>query len=363
MFKPFLIINYLLKKNFYSIVLISFFSCFLFLTIDLIELLRRSSSKEIPFEIVVKIAFFHLPSLLPIIFPTVFLLSSMHTFMKLNKSSELSVMRSSGISIWFFMLPSIFNCLIISFFYIFVFSPIFSQMNVKFKSYEGNYFKGNSGLHTIAPTGLWLREINDNNQFVINASHYSPLDNNLQNVIIFEFDNNEEFKRRIDAGKVNMSEDSWELVNVSVVKINQPPIFYESLKIKFDLSIEKIEQNFRSAETIGFWKLPIYIENLEKSGFNAKKHTIYYHYLFSFPLILLTMVMLGCSLSIRKSRTKKQYFNIFIGLIIGILFHFLTDILRTMGISGNLSIFFSVWAMPFISISILLGILIHIEDG
>lgn len=363
MFKPFLIVNYLLKTNFYSIILITFFSCFLFLTIDLIELLRRSSSKEVPFEIVIKIALLHLPSLFPIIFPTVFLLSSMHTFMKLNKSSELSVMRSSGISIWFFMLPSIFNCLIISFFYILVFSPIFSQMNVKFKSYEGNYFKGNSGLHTISPTGLWLREINDDNQFVINASHYSPLDNQLQNVIIFEFDNNEEFKRRIDAGKVTMSEENWELMDVSVVKINQPPVLFENLKIELNLSIEKIEQNFRSIDTISFWKLPNYIENLVNSGFNAKKHIIHYHYLFSFPLILLTMVMLGCSLSIRKSRTKKQYFNIFIGLIIGILFHFLTDVLRTMGISGNLSIFFSVWAMPIISISILLGILIHIEDG
>ena len=249
MIKPFLILNYLIKQNLYAIFIISFFCCFLFLTIDLIELLRRSSSKEIPFDIIFKIALLHLPSLFPIILPTIFLLSSMQTFMRLNKNSELSVMRASGISIWVFMLPSVLNCIIISILYITFFNPLFSQMNVKFKSYEGNYFKGNSGLHTISPTGLWLREINDDNQFVINASHYSPLDNNLQNVIIFEFDKNEEFKRRIDAGKVNMSEDSWELVNVSVVKINQPPIFYESLKIKFDLSkaLEKIGSNAKIA--------------------------------------------------------------------------------------------------------------------
>lgn len=363
MFKPFLVLSYLTKQNFYSILVISFFCFSLFFLIDLIELLRRSSSKEIPFDIILKIAFLHLPSLFPIIFPTIFLLSSMHTFMKLNRNNELSVMRSSGISIWFFMLPAILNCIIISIFYILVFNPIFSQMIIKFKSYEGTYFRGNAGLHTISPTGLWLREINNDNMYVINASHYSPLDNKLQNVIIFEFNKEEIFQRRIDVTKVEMTENKWKLYDTSVAKINQPPVFFEQMEMSLDLSIKKIEQNFRSADTINFWKLPEYVKNLENSGFNAKKHIIYYHYLFSFPLILLTMVMLGCSLSIRKSRTKKQFLNILIGLLTGVIFHFLLDVFRTMGISGNLNIFFSVWSLPFISIFILLGILIHLEDG
>ena len=363
MFKPFLVLSYLTKQNFYSILTISFFCFSLFFLIDLIELLRRSSSKEIPFDVILKIAFLHLPSLFPIIFPTIFLLSSMHTFMKLNKNNELSVMRSSGISIWFFMLPAILNCVIISIFYILVFNPIFSQMIVKFKSYEGTYFRGNAGLHTISPTGLWLREINNNGMYVINASHYSPLDNKLQNVIIFEFNKEEIFQRRIDVTKVEMTENKWKLYDTSVAKINKPPVFFEQMEMSLDLSIKKIEQNFRSTDTINFWKLPEYIENLKNSGFNAKKHMIYYHYLFSFPLILLTMVMLGCSLSIRKSRTKKQFLNVLIGLLTGVIFHFLLDVFRTMGISGNLNIFFSVWSLPFISIFILLGILIHLEDG
>ena len=363
MFKPFLVLSYLSKQNFYSILIITFFCFGLFFLIDLIELLRRSSSKEIPFNIILKIALLHIPSLFPIVFPTIFLLSSMHTFMKLNKNNELSVMRSSGISIWFFMLPAILNCIIISIFYIFVCNPIFSQMIVKFKSYEGTYFRGNAGLHTISPTGLWLREINNDNMYVINASHYSPLDNKLQNVIIFEFDKEEIFQRRIDVGKVEMTENKWKLYDTSVAKINEPPVFYKQMEMSIDLSIKKIEQNFRSADTINFWKLPEYIANLKNSGFNTKRHEIYFHYLLSFPLILLTMVMLGCSLAIRKSRTKKQFFNILIGLLIGVIFHFVLDVFRTIGINGNLNIFFSVWSLPFISIFILLGIFIHLEDG
>ncbi|MAJ02892.1 MAG: LPS export ABC transporter permease LptG [Rickettsiales bacterium] len=363
MIKPFLILNYLIKQNLYAIFIISFFCCFLFLTIDLIELLRRSSSKEIPFDIIFKIALLHLPSLFPIILPTIFLLSSMQTFMRLNKNSELSVMRASGISIWIFMLPSVLNCIIISILYITFFNPLFSQMNVKFKSFESQYFKGSTGLHIISPTGLWLREIEDKKEYVINASHYSTLDSTLQNVIIFEFGEEEKFLRRIDASEVKMSDDHWDLSNVSVVKINQTPESYINMRMKFNLSIKKIEQNFRSADTISFWKLPDYIQNLEKSGFTARKHKVYFHYLLSFPFILIAMVLLGCSLSIRKSRNKNQFINIFIGIILGIIFHFSTDVLRTIGMSGTLPIFFATYGVPLISIFFLLGILIHTEDG
>ncbi|MDC3091690.1 LPS export ABC transporter permease LptG [Rickettsiales bacterium] len=363
MIKPFLILNYLIKQNLYAIFIISFFCCFLFLTIDLIELLRRSSTKEIPFDIILKISLLHLPSLFPIILPTIFLLSSMQTFMKLNKYSELSVMRASGMSIWIFLLPAVFNCLLISILYVTFFNPLFSQMNVKFKSYESQYFKGNTGLHIISPTGLWLREIEDDREYVINASHYSTLDSTLQNVIIFEFGEAEKFLRRIDASEVKMSDDYWDLSNVSVIKINQAPESYEKMRMKFNLSIKKIEQNFRAADTISFWKLPGYIENLENSGFTARKHKVYYHYLISFPFILSAMVLLGCSLSIREARTKNQFINIFLGIIIGIIFHFTTDILRTVGMSGTLPIFFAAYGVPLISILFLLGILIHLEDG
>ena len=97
-----LVLKYLLKENLFSFLLVFSFSCLLFISIDLIELIRRSSTKEIEISVLVKMAFLHIPSLFPIILPTVFLLSSMHTYMKLNKNNELVVLRASGFSIWFF---------------------------------------------------------------------------------------------------------------------------------------------------------------------------------------------------------------------------------------------------------------------
>ena len=363
MIKPLIILKYISKENLVSLGVLFFFICFLFFSIDLVELLRRGASKDIPLKILINISLLHLPALFPIILPTTFLLSTMHTFMRLNKNNELSILKASGISFWVFVLPAVFNALMVSLLFTFLFNPVFSQMNIKFRTYESIFFKGNSGLHTISPTGLWLKEITETNEYVINSSHYSSEEKKLINVKIFEFDKNDNFLRRIDASEVEMFDDKWDLKNVSVVELNKNPNNFDLMSFKFNLSIEKIEQNFRSAETISFWKLDDYIKNLENSGFNARPHKVYLNYLLSFPLLLISMVLLGTKLSISMYRKKKVFLNIFAGLVSGVFFHFLTDVFRTVGISGKLSIFMSVWAVPTIFILILLGYLIHTEDG
>ena len=60
MIKNSIILRYLIKENIYSFLIIFSFSCLLFISIDLIELIRRSSSKEIDFLILLKMAIFHI---------------------------------------------------------------------------------------------------------------------------------------------------------------------------------------------------------------------------------------------------------------------------------------------------------------
>ena len=56
MIKNSIITKYLIKENIFSFLIVFSFSCLLFISIDLIELIRRSSSKEVDFIILVKMA-------------------------------------------------------------------------------------------------------------------------------------------------------------------------------------------------------------------------------------------------------------------------------------------------------------------
>ena len=365
MIKNLIVFKYLFKENFYSFLIIFIFASFLFFSIDLIELIRRGASKEVSFSILLKLAIFHLPSLFPIILPTVFLLSSMNTYMKLNKNNELSVLRASGFSIWSLIFPAFINTILISFIYLFFFNPIFAYMNIKFKNYESNYFKGSSGLYSLSSTGLWLREKSDNYEFVINAQNYSSELKTLKNVIIFKFEpEKNQFLERIDVEKVKMLDDEkWLLTKGFSLRINEIPREFDNLEMKINLSVNKIEQNFRPPETISFWKLDKYIKEIESSGFSVKKLIIYQNYMFSYPLVLIAMVLLGCILSIKKDRVKKNIMKILLGIILGVLYHFISDLIKTLGMSGNLNVFFAVWSSPIVLNLILLSALIHFEDG
>ncbi len=364
MLKSKIIIKYLIKENLVSFLIILSFSCLLFISIDLIELIRRSSSKNIEFGILLKMAILHIPSLFPIILPTVFLLSSMNTYMKLNKHNELNVLRASGFSIWSLISPAIFNACLISFIFVFLFNPIFAFMNIKFKNYESIHFKGNSGLYSISQTGLWLREKNEEFEYVINAKHYSSEEKTLKQVKIFKFDLNNKFLERIDIENVEMIDDRlWKLKNGHKLELNKPPQDFRILDLDINLDADKIEKNFRPPETISFWELKNYIDNLEKSGFSVRKHIIYKNYLYSYPLILVSMVLLGCVLSIKKDRVKKNILKIVAGIIIGVIFHFFSDLIKTLGQTGSLNIFFAVWSPPIIFNLFLVSTLIHLEDG
>ena len=75
------------------------------------------------------------------------------------------------------------------------------------------------------------------------------------------------------------------------------------------------------------------------------------------------MVLLGCILSIKKDRVKKNIMKILLGIILGVLYHFISDLIKTLGMSGNLNVFFAVWSSPIVLNLILLSALIHFEDG
>ena len=237
-------------------------------------------------------------------------------------------------------------------------------MNIKFKNYESIFFKGNSGLFAISETGLWLREKNDSFEYVINSKHYSFENKTLKNVKIFKFDLNNKFLERIDVETVIMeNEKLWKLEDGFRLKINENPESFKQTSLEINLDANKIEKNFRPPETISFWSLNEYIKNLEESGFSVKKHIVYKNYLYSYPLILISMVLLGCILSIKKDRIKRNIIKIIYGIIIGVIFHFLSDIIKTFGQTGSLNIFLSVWSIPIIFNLVLISTLIHLEDG
>ena len=140
-------------------------------------------------------------------------------------------------------------------------------MNIKFKNYESIYFKGNAGLYSISQTGLWLREKNEEFEYVINAKHYSSEEKTLKQVKIFKFDLNNKFWK-IDIENVMMVNDRlWKLKNGYKLELNKTPLEFETMDLDINLDAKKIEKNFRPPETISFLGIEKLYFKPRKSGF------------------------------------------------------------------------------------------------
>ena len=78
----------------------------LIVTFDLLELLRRTSSKEVPASVVIQMVLLKLPSMIQEIIPFAILLGGILAFSKMTKTSELVVARAAGVSAWQFLAPA-----------------------------------------------------------------------------------------------------------------------------------------------------------------------------------------------------------------------------------------------------------------
>ena len=81
---------------------------------------------------------------------------------------------------------------------------------------------------------------------------------------------------RLDVEKIEMIDDKKWILNDGIrLEINKVPQEFKKIDLLIDLSVDKIEQNFRPPETISIWKLNSYIKDIESSDFSLKKLKIY----------------------------------------------------------------------------------------
>jgi len=333
--------------------------------VDTVEMLRRSASRDVPYSIILRICFLRLPTLLQQIAPFSFLFGAILCFTKLTRTRELVVTRASGISVWQFLLPSIGVSMLIGVFVICIFNPLGAMMNAKAEKLEDKYFDADTSLITFSKSGLWLKQRGENGEgeTLITASSISHDSQHFRDLIIFEFDQNKNFTRRIDAREGTLANNEWVLSDAIINKPGTPTEKLDTYRMPTTLSLAQIQDSFNSPDTISFWALPEFIEELEASGFSAMRHKLYYNSILTTPVMLATMVLIAAVFSLRFSRRGKNGLLITGGIFTGFLFFFISKVTASIGIAGDMPIVLAAWTPTIIFILIGIWLLLHLEDG
>ena len=359
------ILGFYLGRRYLTAMLGTFFLCaVLIFMIDFVEVLRQSGKHgSVPASTLVWLTLLRLPAYTELLLAFAVQVGAIAALLMLNRKSELAVMRAAGMSVWQFLRPAFIVAVLIGAFAVAVYNPVAAAARAEAERLFSQVFGRESNFMQSQNNGAWLRQEGADGSSVINAR--AALNRGLELVgpMIVQYDKAGVFMERIDGDRSRLRDGFWEVENATVTRMGQPPERFASYLVSTHLSPERVRDALGTAISVSFWELPSLIETTEKAGLSASRFRIQYELLLSRPLLLLAMVLMGATVSLKSFRSGKIQSMVVTGMVGGFGFLLMAEVSRQIGVSGLVSPTAAVWTPVAIAIVVSLTVLLHQEDG
>lgn len=356
-----------LFARFIKSVAVVFFTIFLLIyLIDFVELLRRSS--DLPNASALFVAWLALldtPIVAEQILPFAVLFGAMAAFINLTRKLELVVARAAGVSVWQFMFPSVLGALLVGAIAIGVFNPVSALMKQQAEEIESNLFKNKMLL---ADTSMWIRQTSPVGQSILRAEASSNHGLHLETVSAFVFDPQGRFLERVDAARGDMGHDDqgrseWRLNDVVLTAPGAEPRRLDIYHLATNLEASQVVQSFGSPESAPFWALPRLVEETEQAGLDAVGYRLRFQSLLATPALLVAMVLIAASFSLKLSRMGGVGVLVLGGVAAGFVLYVASKLVSDLGGAGVLSTPVAAWSPAVVANMLGALTLLNREDG
>ena len=352
-------INLYLFKSFFFSFLITFiiFAILIFIG-DFIEQFRKSTSKDVPLQIIVQLSSYNFLNLTMFTLPVVSFFSSLFAFLYLIRNSELIIVASSGVSIRSILISPIILYLLIGAFFITALNPLMSVFEDKYSELEYEYINRVDKFASITKNGIWLKQLNNNNGLssVLYAKDIKDEGGNLSDFMILEYDINGSFQGRLDGSSAKLNPGYWEMTDVQISPKFNESYFKKDFKYHTNIKIEDISDSLSSPLSVSFWRLGKFIDFLEDLGYSAIDFKMHYYNLIFLPLFMASLLILSASISNTLKQNDKFFSTFIISFILIFFLYFISNLFDALGSSSQIRPIIAKGCMPFIVL--LLSILI-----
>jgi len=347
-----LIINKYLVKEFIKTVVNMILVCFcLGFILNLFEEINFFKDIDVGIYLPIMMTTLFVPTLLYNMFPFIVLLSGIWFFLKIKKSDEVTAMKIFGMSNFSIIIVPGLISILLGIFIVTSINPITSVLVMKYETIKGDYEKDLDYLAAITENGIWIKEKNLETNTIIRSSYLE--NENLMEVTIYEFDENINFLRRIEAESANINSFKWNLKNVRIID-NNGKIISKNLK-KFQYisayDLKKIKSLYSNLDTISFWNIEDQIRLLEERGYSTREMKTKLHRSFAFPFFLLSMLLLSGVFTLGTNIKENNSTYIFAAIVSSVIIYFFNDLSSVLGKTEKLPVTISVW-MPIVIIFI-----------
>jgi lipopolysaccharide export system permease protein len=339
--------------------------CLLIFFVDFIEMLRRAGnySGNVSGLLLAWMTLLRLPSFSELVLPFAVLIGTIGIFLMLSRSSELVVLRAAGISVWQFMLPAMIVAFLLGVGFVLVYNPVAALARAEAERLYAVAFERGESLLKTKNAGAWLREDGTDGPSVIHALEVLNQGIDLKGVTVFQYDHDHGLTERIEAKRAVLKDGRWELNDAWVSAVGQEPAFYQRYLLSTYLTPTQVRDSLGTVFSISFWDLPNFIQIAEKAGLPATQYRVQYQLLLSRPFLLVTMVLIAATCSLRGFRFGNVQVNAVIGLSAGFAFFVFAEVSRNFAMAGLTSAVAAAWVPVIVAASLALTVLLYKEDG
>jgi lipopolysaccharide export system permease protein len=338
----------------------------LVLLIDFVEMLRRASDNEnATVARIFTFTLLRLPSFTEQLFPFAVLFGSMGAMLRLSQKLELVVVRAAGVSVWQFVAPGLVVALGLGLFATTVYNPLAALAKATADQIEIDLFSRGPQVGTVQRTGsgTWMRQDGIDGPFVMSAAIAHSDGRELRDVAISTFDSAGRFADRISAGSARLRPGYWHLSDVTLTAQDREPEQYASYMIATNLSYDQARETFVNVDTVSFWDLPYYINSSVRAGLSAERFKLHYQSLLAKPFLLMAMVLIAATVSLRLFRLGSVLPMILGGVAAGFLLYVAMEMAKQLGTAGVVQDVVAAWTPVVVAMLTGLTILLHQEDG
>ena len=171
---------------------------------------------------------------------------------------------------------------------------------------------------------------------------------------MFQYDPEHRLIERVEAERAVLKDGRWELESAWVSAVGQEPEFYKRYLLSTYLTPTQVPRQSRHGVLDLVLDLPNFIQIAERAGLPATQYRVQYQLLLSRPFLLVTMVLIAATCSLRGFRFGNVQINAVFGLAAGFAFFVFSEISRNFAMAGLTSAVAAAWVPVIVAASLAL---------
>lgn len=354
-----LLTRYLAKEIYMSVLMVFAALLMLFELLDLINQMNEMGDTGYHMGYVLLFVLLTAPNHVYELFPVAILIGTIFALVQMAANSELTVYRASGVSLEQMIhallrigLPFMVACFVVGEFVAPPSQHLAQQIKLKAKN-------ANVSLSEFR-SGVWVK---DEGSFV-NVKTVLP-DTTLLGVSIYQFDESYHLRSITAADRASYQRgQSWELSGVRQTKFSETGARVNQLgamEWRSSLSPNIFTVLLIEPEQMSAWSLYQYIRHLDDNKQKTARYEIAMWNKLAYPFAVLVMMMLALPFSSYHRREGGISSKIFLGVVLGLGFHFAGRLFANLGALKEWWPVFSATAMIWLFLGLALAMLWRTE--